>query len=53
MASCDDSFGLMGISPQVSTCVCDCDSKYTTLKEAYDEMKPKYNECFIEAATYK
>lgn len=53
MASCDDNFGLMGISPQVSTCVCDCDSKYTTLKEAYDDMKPKYNACFIEAATYK
>jgi hypothetical protein len=52
MASCDN-FGLMGISPQVSTCVCDYDSKYATLKEAYDEMKPKYNACFIEAATYK
>ena len=43
----------MGISPQVSTCVCDCDSKYKTLKEAYDDLKPKYNTCFVEAATYK
>jgi hypothetical protein len=52
MASCDN-FSFMGISPQVSTCVCDCDSKYTTLKKEYDELKPKYNACFIEAATYK
>jgi hypothetical protein len=51
IASCD--FGLMGISPQVTTCVCDHDSKYATLKQAYDEMKPKYNASFIEAATYK
>jgi predicted nucleic acid-binding Zn-ribbon protein len=43
----------MGIAPQVSTCVCDCDSKYKTLKEAYDEMKPKYNTCFVEAQTYR
>ena len=53
VARCDADFAFMGISPQVSTCVCDCDSKYQTLKEAYDEMKPKYNTCFIEAQTYK
>lgn len=53
VASCDADFAFMGISPQVSTCVFGCDIKYETLKEAYDDMKPKYNTCFIEAQTYK
>lgn len=53
VASCDADFTFMGISPQVSTCVYGCDSKYKTLKEAYDDMKPKYNTSFIEAQTYK
>ena len=53
VASCDADFAFMGISPQVSTCVYDCDSIYQTLKEAYDDMKPKYNTSFIEAQAYK
>jgi hypothetical protein len=43
----------MGISPQVSDCVFGCDIKYNALKEAYDDMEPKYKTSFIEAQSYK
>ena len=43
----------MGISPQVSNCVFGCNIKYDALKEAYDEIEPKYKECYIQAQAYK
>lgn len=43
----------MGISPQVSDCVFGCDRKYNALKEAFDDMKPKYKTRFIEAQANK
>lgn len=57
LASCTtedqhDQVAFMGIS-QVHNSPCNYDSKYKTLKKAYDDMKPKYNTSFIEAATYK
>jgi hypothetical protein len=49
VASCDADFAFMGISHQVSDCVFGCDIKYNALKEAYDDLEPKYNASFIEA----
>ena len=43
----------MSISPQVSDCVFGCDIKYNALKEAYDDMEPKYKNCFIQAQANK
>ena len=48
-----EAFTFMGVTPKVHNFPCDCDFKYKTLKEAYDDMKPKYNTSFIEAQAYK
>jgi hypothetical protein len=53
VASCDADFAFMGISPKVYDCVFGCDIKYNALKEAYDDLEPKYNASFIEAQSYK
>lgn len=42
----------MGIS-QVHNCVFGCSVKYNELKEEYDTLKPKYNECYIDNESYK
>ena len=49
LASCNEEFSCMGISPQVSDCVFGCDRKYNALKESYDDLEPKYKTSFIEA----
>ena len=57
LASCDtedqhNQYAFMGIS-QVHNYVFGCSVKYNELKEAYDELKPKYNDCYVEVQTYK
>ena len=42
----------MGV-PQVQDCVFGCDIKYNALKQSYDEIEPKYNECFVQLKAYK
>jgi hypothetical protein len=49
----DEEFAFMGISSQVSNCVFGCDIKYDAFKESYDELEPKYKECYIQAQAYK
>ena len=48
-----ENFAFMGIAPQVQDCVFGCDIKYNALKESYDEIEPKYNECFIQLKAHK
>ena len=58
LTSCDnedenEEFAFMGISSQVPNCVFGCDRKYAALKDSYDELEPKYKECYIQAQAYK
>ncbi|WP_254485980.1 hypothetical protein, partial [Salmonella enterica] len=39
-----DQFALMGLS-QVHNCIFGCSIRYNELKEEYDAMKPKFDEC--------
>ena len=48
----EDQVSLMGIS-QVHNCVFGCSVRYNELKEEYDTLKPKYNECYVEVEAYK
>lgn len=53
LASCEEEFSFMGFSSQVPNCVFGCDKKYNALKEAYDDMEPKYKDCYIQAQAFK
>ena len=53
LAGCDEEFAFMGISPHVPNSIFGCNIKYDALKEAYDEIEPKYKECCIQAQAYK
>ena len=47
-----EQVSLMGIS-QVTNCVFGCSVRYNELKQEFDELKPKYNECYVEVESYK
>lgn len=46
-------FAFMGITSQVQSCIFGCDKKYAAFKESYDDIEPKYKECYIQAQAYK
>jgi hypothetical protein len=48
-----EEFTLMGLPSQVHNCVFGCSVQYNELKEEYDNLKPKYNECYVEVEAYK
>ena len=47
-----EQVSLMGIS-QVHNYVFGCSVRYNDLKQEFDELKPKYNECYVEVEAYK
>ena len=46
-----DHHAFMGISPKVQKYLFGCSAKYNELKESFDDVSHKYNECYEEVAS--